>query len=92
MTKPIKKEALLKRSVSFELASECFSYYYVEKRDNRQDYQENRYQVIGRTKEPELILFVVYTPRNNKIRIISARKANKEEKEIYYEYYLENKK
>ena len=33
----------------------------------------------------DLILFVVTTDKNNKIRIISARKATKKERNYYYE-------
>jgi len=50
--------------------------------DDRHEYEENRYQVIGISHER--VLFVVYTERNeNTIRIISARKANKNERLTY---------
>lgn len=42
---------------------------------------EDRYITIGKVRE---ILYVVYTEREDKIRIISARLAEKREKEIYY--------
>ena len=52
--------------------------------DNRVDYGEERYQVIGMTQQR--VLFVVYTERSeNTIRIISARKATKYEQQIYFE-------
>lgn len=41
---------------------------------------EQRYIVIGKVAD---ILFVVYTERKENIRLISARLANKEEREIY---------
>lgn len=47
---------------------------------------EIRLAVVGKTYS-EKILFINFTMRESKIRIISARSANKEEKDIY-----ENKK
>lgn len=50
--------------------------------DDRLDYGENRYQVIGMASSR--VLFVVYTERlGNTIRVISARKANKRERAVY---------
>jgi len=50
--------------------------------DNRHDYGEDRYQVIGMSHDR--VLFIVYTEHNeNTIRIISARKANKNEQLTY---------
>jgi len=43
---------------------------------------ENRYILVGQTKGRRL-LFVVFTTRRNKIRIISSRDLNKKEKNIY---------
>lgn len=42
---------------------------------------EDRYITIGKVRKN---LYVVYTEREDKIRIISARLAEKREKEIYY--------
>ncbi|WP_231613116.1 BrnT family toxin [Pseudoalteromonas sp. SWXJZ94C] len=54
--------------------------------DNRVDYGEERYQVIGMTQQR--VLFVVYTERSeNTIRIISARKATKSEQKSYARFY-----
>jgi uncharacterized protein len=54
----------------------------VSRIDNRHDYGEERYQVIGMSNER--VLFVVYTERfTNTIRVISARKANKKERAAY---------
>ncbi len=50
--------------------------------DDRHNYGENRYQVIGMAYSR--VLFVVYTERSgNTIRVISARKANKRERAVY---------
>ena len=53
----------------------------IERRDEFHSDGEDRWQVIGMVNE---ILFVVYTDREDKTRIISARKANKRERRIYY--------
>ena len=45
---------------------------------------EVRYMALGKTNE-EKLLFVIFTIRRNKIRIISARNMNKKERGIYEE-------
>jgi len=52
------------------------------KTDDRKDYGEARWQIIGKIQS-EIILFVVHTTRNEKIRVISARRANKQEQGEY---------
>lgn len=58
--------------------------------DQRFDYGEKRYISIGHVAD-DLFLVVVHTERNGKIRIISARKANKKEVKSYYEQSEEKK-
>lgn len=72
--------------ISFEFAVRVFL---DEKRIEKYDWKhstdmEDRWNVIGRV---EGVLFVVYTERNENIRIISARKATKEETDEYYNDY-----
>jgi uncharacterized DUF497 family protein len=55
----------------------------LESIDNRKDYGEIRIKTIGKIKN-ELLTAVVNTDRNDIIRIISARRANKKESEEYY--------
>lgn len=43
---------------------------------------ENRFIIIGKTKEGRL-LYQIFTKRGNKIRVISARDINKKEVELY---------
>ena len=50
--------------------------------DLKHSERENRYQALGKTNESKL-LFIVFTLRGNKIRVISARKMNRGEKQIY---------
>jgi uncharacterized DUF497 family protein len=54
-----------------------------EQLDTREDYGEERRIALGRVDE--WILMVVYTLRGSNIRLISARKANRNESEIYWE-------
>lgn len=77
---------ITKHKIFFELAIEIFddccaltSY------DMRKEYGEIREITIGKTYDGVLILVVVHTDRNGKIRIISARRANKNEREMYNE-------
>ncbi len=43
---------------------------------------ENRYYALGRTND-ERLLFIVFTIRRNKIRVISARDMSKRERRVY---------
>lgn len=45
---------------------------------------EERFRIIGRTKRGRL-LFVVFTIRRNRVRVISARDINKKEVKLYEE-------
>ena len=53
--------------------------------DEKHSQSENRCYVLGRTDENQR-LFVVFTKRNCKIRVISARMMNKKERKIYERY------
>ena len=69
--------------VTFDQATLAFSdKFYVEWIDDREDYGEERSVLLGLTQGQ--ILYVVYTERDHNIRIISARRANKHEQDIYY--------
>lgn len=61
--------------------------YHIERLDNRFSYEEPRFQSIGKVKVEghEFIVFLVWTPRNKKKRIISCRLAHKTERRVYYE-------
>ena len=73
----------LKHSVGI---NECEEVFFNEKlivsHDTEHSIGENRYFVLGKTKK-ERLLFIVFTIRNKKIRIISARDMNKKEKSEY---------
>ena len=73
-----------KHGVIFEIAKGVFKDpFAVEFVDDRRDYGEVRYIIIGLAEES--VLHVVYTGRNEVFRIISARRATKYEEEAYYE-------
>lgn len=77
---------LKKHGVSFQTAALVF---YDENRiemyDSEHSLEEDRYNTIGMVED---VLFVVYTERKDRLRIISARLANKKERSMYYERYL----
>ena len=74
------------KGLMFEEAEQVFDDpFYLEKFDSAHStLEEERYQVIGRIKS-QVVVFVVYTPRNGKKRIISARAALSRERKLYYE-------
>ena len=74
-----------KHKISFEEASEIFRYPTYEIVDTRINYEEKRYIAIGSNSQ-RTILTVVYTERGERIRLISARRANKVEKRLYHDY------
>lgn len=68
--------------VTFERATLAFSDpFAVSALDDREDHGEDRYILIGMAEGP--LLFVVFTERGDRIRIISARRATRPEREIY---------
>lgn len=50
--------------------------------DTKHSIAENRFIIIGKTKEGRL-LYQVFTKRGNKIRVISARDINRKEVQLY---------
>ena len=70
--------------VSFELAKTVFrDPFAVELLDDREDYGEERFVVIGMA-EGHVLLFVAYTEREERIRIVSARRATQDEQDDYF--------
>jgi hypothetical protein len=74
-----------KHQISFEEAAEIFRYPTYEIVDTRVGYGETRYIAIG-SNSRMTIMTVVYTEREGRLRLISARRANKQEKRLYYDY------
>lgn len=70
--------------VRFEYATRIFDDpFRIEREDCSEDYEESRFQVIGMVESR--LLFVVYTDRDDVIRLISARKATAHERRQYHE-------
>ncbi len=81
------RQNIAKHFISFEEATGVFESTSITLEDKRNDYGENRFITIGYVTlaDGKVMLTVVYTWRNHRIRIISARKASKKEKALYYE-------
>lgn len=70
--------------VRFEYATRVFDdSFRIEREDRSEGYGEQRFQVIGMVENR--LLFVVYTDRDDVIRLISARKAMPHERRQYHE-------
>ncbi|MBU1076821.1 MAG: BrnT family toxin [Spirochaetes bacterium] len=61
----------------------------VVEKDDVHSISENRYYLLGKTNTGRK-LFIIYTLRKNKIRIISARTMSQKERKIYEKHEKEN--
>lgn len=72
-----------KHHISFNIAKKVFNdINRLEIYDIQHSFVEDRYNTIGMVED---ILFVVYTERKEKIRLISARLATEKERSLYYD-------
>ena len=80
-----KAEANLQaHGVSFDFAKTVFKDpFAVERLDDREDYGEKHFVIIGMA-EGHVVLFVAYTEREERIRIISVRRATQYEQGDYF--------
>ena len=70
--------------VSFDLAKTVFNDpFALEWLDEREEYGEERFVIIGMA-EGKVLLFVAYTEREERIRIISARRVTQYEQDEYF--------
>ncbi len=76
---------LRKHGTSFDEAKHIFDGPILTRADDRQDYGEIRDISLG-ALSPDAVLVVVHAERGGKIRLISARKANRRETKVYYDY------
>lgn len=82
------KKNIKKHKISFSAAAKVFADdFRIEILDEEHSEDEERYKVIGKIDNAVTIVLVVYTPRGEKIRIISARKAADAERKMYYDDY-----
>ena len=77
------KENIKKHGISFERAITIFDGIVLTEIDERQDYGEIREKSYGFMARVILVV-VIHTDRNGKIRIISARKATKKERRAFH--------
>ena len=71
--------------VSFELSKSVFKdAFALERVDDREDYGEVRLILSGMA-EGQFLLTVVYTEREGRIRVISARRATPREQDDYFQ-------
>jgi uncharacterized protein len=64
--------------IFFNLPMVCFE-------DQKHSQEENRYYALGKT-DADRFLFIVFTVREKRIRIISARDMNKKERQVYIKH------
>lgn len=81
------KSNFIKHGIDFGDVVQVFNRPHLTKEDKRQDYGERRWITLGKLNDTAVV--VVFTVRKNVIRIISARKANKNERSVYYEKFEE---
>ena len=74
-----------KHNVMFSVAAKVFlDDYKIDEFDELHSDFEERFKVVGLV---EKVLVVIYTERGERYRIISARRATKEEEDEYYEQF-----
>jgi hypothetical protein len=80
-----KAEANLQaHGVSFDLAKTVFEDpLAVERLDDREDYGEERFVIVGMAAGG-VVLFVAFTEREGRMRIVSARRATQNEQDDYF--------
>lgn len=75
------KQNLLKHGLSFEDADLVFSGFCITFEDKRYNYGEERFITLGMLEGRTVV--ITHTPREDKTRLISMRKANSRETKIY---------
>ena len=77
------KSNIQKHGIDFSDSIKIFENTMVIKLDERSNYGENR--LIGLGQIENIVIVIVYTKRNDRLRITSIRKANRKERKIYFE-------
>lgn len=81
------KTNIRKHGIDFATAARVFSdENRLDMYDESHSENEERYITIGAINGIMYIVFVVYTEREDAIRLISARKATAQERRLYYDY------
>ena len=76
---------IAKHRISFQAAALVFDGQYQEIEDKRRDYGEIRVKVVGKVAYEEVA--VICTQRNEVVRIISARRARRDERRDYHQVF-----
>jgi len=71
----------MKVTYDFEDAAVDFDGLYTTRRDQRQLYDEDRYITVGRLHDD--VIVIVWTERDESRRVISMRKADRDERKDY---------
>lgn len=80
------KKNITKHGISFSVAAKVFGDpFRIELFDKSHSNNEDRYITIGRIDSELIVLTVVYTERDDTIRLISARRADGKERRLYYD-------
>ena len=82
MKKKAKHSNIAKHAIDFADAAQVFDGQIRVREERRRDYGEDRFSALG--EADGRLLYVVYTRRSDRIRIISARRAGRDEREEYY--------
>lgn len=81
------RKNIAQHGIDFETAAAVFQdINRLEFYDEKHSIDEDRYITIGLIDGEAYIVMVVYTEREEAIRLISARKATKQERRMYYDY------
>jgi uncharacterized protein len=78
------RATLAYRAFDFEFAARVFEDIHVETEDRRHDYGERRFVVTGEVDQR--VITVVWTPRGQRRRIVSAWPASNRERREYCDY------
>ena len=77
-------KSFLKHGIAPEESEQVFAHPYVIRIDETHSKTEVRFEIIGVTNSGRA-LYVIFTTRKEKIRIVSARQASKSERKLYEE-------
>jgi len=73
-----------KHGFDFADAAACFHSPLLVREDTRYDYGEQRWVGLGRIQD--VVVNIVFTRRGDRIRVISSRRANHRERQVYFQF------
>lgn len=79
------KKNIIKHGIDFVDVTLAFDHPILKTEDTRKDYKEMRFIGIGVIRDREIV--IAYTTRSERIRIISTRRANEDERKKYRSIY-----